>query len=161
VVGGMRILFMILMLFILKSCYTQFADVFDNSNKYLPISDSTVFLPNQNFMTAQYEIKDLYGEWINSIEEGDTVIKIYRKKDPKEFPPARFRSKIKFYENGDYYYLVVTQDDRQKFIKNRWRISKENSNVIHIFDAKGRKYKSFLIKELQNKLLKLVWTPGP
>jgi hypothetical protein len=153
----MKIIIIILISFILSSCYTQIVNEINIPDTPLPISDTTVFLPNENYSTVDYSIKDLYRNWINSREEENSVIKIYRPEDYKKFPLSRFRGRINFYENGECKYLVIGQGDRHKYMQARWRILKENPDIIYLYDDEGKKDKSFRIEELKEKLLKIVW----
>lgn len=153
----MKIGYIIILVIVLNGCYTQFEKRLERIESNLEISDSTVFLPKSTFSTIEYSIKDIYGTWINSREEENDIIKIYRPDNYKKFPPTRFRDKIIFYENGECEYLMLEPNDGQRYLNFRWRLLKENPNFIYLYNQMGAKHKSLRIEKLSNNLLAIVW----
>lgn len=145
------------MLIILCSCYTQLSLKNNTSDNYVEIPDANTFLPIQTFTTEDFSITKLYGKWINSREEENNIIKIYRPKDYKEFPPSRFRDKINFYGNGKCEFLVLEPNDGQKYLIFRWRLLKENPNIVYLFKDNGKMFKSLRIEKLDRDILKFIW----
>ncbi|MBK8944109.1 MAG: hypothetical protein IPM32_02455 [Ignavibacteriae bacterium] len=153
----MKKIYVILFTIVLSGCYTEFEKRSRILEEFVEISDSTVFFPNQNFFTKDFSIKDLYCKWINSREEEKTIIKIYRPENYKEYKPSRFRGKINFYENGECEYTILEPNDGHRYVKLRWRLLKENPNIINLYNENGNRENSLRIEILKPELLKFVW----
>ena len=147
----MRTIVSIILLLTFSTCYTKLYNVSNSSNlnDIEEIVDSTTFLPKESFTTDEYSIHHLINNWVNSREEENSIIKIYRPENYKKFPISRFRDKINFYKNGKCEYLVLESTDRQHFEKYRWRLLKEDSNIIYLYNNKARVSKRIRIENLE------------
>ena len=153
----MRFVSIIILAVLFNSCYTQLHYSSNDAEILVEISDTSVFLPNQTFTTPAFPIKYLYGNWVNSREEEINIIKIYRPQDYKDFPASRFRNRFNFYENGECEYLILEPTDGQRYLKYRWRLLKENPNIIYLYDEKGWHTKFLRIEKLDADYFGMVW----
>lgn len=144
----MKIIFTYILIFLMSSCYIVLENNKDISDKYSPILDSTVFLPDENFRVNDFSINNLCQVWVNSRESDNSII--WRPNTYIEYPPSRFREKIVFNKNGEYKKLILSPNDAHSFMEFRWRLSKNQTNRIFIYNSKGEKVESITISKLDS-----------
>ncbi|MEH1848868.1 MAG: hypothetical protein V7L25_28855 [Nostoc sp.] len=82
------------------------------------MSNTTIYLPPQIFKT-----------WINSQEEDEQDLIVYRP-EGFSFPPARFREKLNFKENGEFILTVPGADDVPREIQGTWESSVKDKILV-------------------------------
>ena len=155
--NNMKTILIIIPLVIFNGCYTQVQKNVRSSAQIIPIRDTTVFLPDRNYSTQEFLIKDLYGKWINSSTEENSIIKVYRREDYQSYPPVRFRHEFIFYPDGECEYLILVPYDIPEYLRLRWRLLKEDHNIIYLYNENARREKSLRIELLDQNLLKFIW----
>ncbi len=142
-----------------SSCYTQLSrSITNDSTQLTDINDDSVFLPDSNFSIDGSKISNLFNDWIRSREEEKEDEQIYRPKNFKKFPPSRYRQTYNFLFDGKSKYLMLSPDDRHYQISARWRLLKENPNILLFYDEKAQVIRKITIESLSQNLLKIIYT---
>ena len=100
----------------------------------------------------------LYQIWFHSYEEQKNhaePIAIYRPEGFKEFPPSRFRMKYLFKEDGSCQWLVLHPADAHYLKSGTWEVSRDETQVILIYNQQHNLQRSFRIIEIQKDLLRI------
>ncbi len=141
------------LIFILSSCSYTIVDEekFEQSNEPTPITDEKVFLPDTNFATEKFSIKDLLKHWVDSREFSSP--NIWRPKDYKDWARSRFRGEIIFDKKGEYRKLILSPNDAHYFKKYRWRLLKENPEILISFNENGERISKMKIEKLDSVTL--------
>lgn len=149
----MKNLLFIYLIFILASCSYTIVDEnkFEQNDESTPIMDEKVFLPDTNFVTEKFAIKDLLNHWMDSREFRSP--KIWRPKDYKDWERTRFRGEIVFNNNGEYRKLILSPNDAHYYKKYRWRLLKENPEILISFNEKGERISKMKIEKLDSVTL--------
>ncbi|MGH8001668.1 MAG: hypothetical protein ACREPR_20145 [Brasilonema sp.] len=82
------------------------------------MSNTTIYLPPQIFKS-----------WIHSYEEDAQDLRVYRP-EGFQFPPARFREKLNFKENGEFILTVPADTDGDKEILGTWESSVQDKILV-------------------------------
>ena len=100
----------------------------------------------------------VYQAWFHSYEEQKNraePIEIYRPEGFKEFPLSRFRMEYIFKEDGSCQWLVLHPADAHYLKSGTWEVSRDETQVILIYDQQHNLQKSFRIIEIQKDLLRI------
>ncbi|NMG06887.1 hypothetical protein [Brasilonema sp. UFV-L1] len=82
------------------------------------MSETTTYLPPQIFQS-----------WISSYEEDEEDVRVYRTAE-FQFPPARFREKLNFKENGEFILTVPAATDGDQEILGTWESSVKDKILV-------------------------------
>ncbi|MEK6564086.1 MAG: hypothetical protein AABZ65_03540 [Candidatus Omnitrophota bacterium] len=107
---------------------------------------------------ALNNLQYLYQTWFHSYEEQESrteSIETYRPEGLNEFPPSRFRNKYIFKEDGSCQWLVLHPADAHYLKSGTWEVSRNETQVILIYDQHHNLQKSFKIIEIQKDLLRI------
>ena len=151
----MRKILPLLLMLSLSSCFSFFNDNYSGTD--YEITDPTTFLPNKLYSTNKFSVDHLIKNWVSSSEEENSIIKVYRPNNFRVFQHIRFRGRINFYEKGICEYLVLASNDAHYFTKRRWRLFKENPNIIYLYNEKAEVVRKLLIDTLDDDLFKFTF----
>jgi hypothetical protein len=112
-------------------------------------SDNSI-VSEQNF-----NLSNLYKEWIHAYDEETDSVQIYRPSDFKEFQASWFRQVYEFNSDNSCKYLVLSPTDAHYFEDGIWDYTSTNE-LLKIFDINGNIITEYKIVELNENLLKLV-----
>lgn len=77
----------------------------------------------------------IFKSWINSYEESEQDLIVYRP-EGFEFPPARFREKLNFQENGKFILTVPGTNDVPEEIQGTWKSSVKDKILVQFPNSK-------------------------
>lgn len=153
----MRLFIVIALLAGIGGCYTEVQKRVGTPGEVVPIRDTTVFFPDSTYNLSGNDIQYFYGRWINSAEEENSIIKIYRKQSYKHFFPRRFRHEIIFGFAGRCLYLILHEGDLVEYLKYRWRLLKEDPNIVLLYNDMGLVERALRIEYFDPEELSFVW----
>lgn len=77
----------------------------------------------------------IFKSWINSYEENEQDLIVYRL-EGFPFPPARFREKLNFKENGEFILTVPGATDVPEEIQGTWESSVKDKILVQFPNSK-------------------------
>ncbi|NIK74163.1 hypothetical protein FHS56_001676 [Thermonema lapsum] len=90
----------------------------------------------QNTSVAQdnsYQSMLFQTEWVHAREQDQNGMEVYVKEGSK-LPPARFRERMKFDEDGTFHWLMLAPNDAHKMNKGSWEKIDNNKVRVRIDD---------------------------
>ncbi|MEK6568365.1 MAG: hypothetical protein AABZ27_06495 [Candidatus Omnitrophota bacterium] len=109
-------------------------------------------------LAVQEDMRYLYQTWFHSYEEQDNregPFEIYRHEGFKKFPASRFRGEYRFKEDGSCQWLALHPTDAHYLKSGTWEVSRDETQVILIYDQQQNLQESFRIIEIQKDLLRI------
>lgn len=97
----------------------------------------------------------LLQQWTHSIEEqneANSVVRIFRPSDSREFATARFRDAYEFKEDGICHYMFLHPADAHHMKDGTYAYDAEKS-TIRIFSEDGDFLKEFTLHQLNSDIL--------
>ena|SRR3989338_2663901 len=118
----------------------------------------TFFQKTPDSSAAPENLQYLYQSWFHSYEEQESCaepVEIYRPEGFKEFPPSRFRMNYIFKEDGSCQWLVLHPADAHYLTSGTWEVSRDDDQIVLIYDQQHNLHHSLRIIEMQKNLLRI------
>jgi hypothetical protein len=79
----------------------------------------------------------LFKHWVNSYEEDEADIKVYRPHD-YDFPPARGRTGFEMRKKGEFVYYGIAPTDGSRQVEGRWEAVDANTIQVNFDDSRRK-----------------------
>lgn len=90
----------------------------------------------QNTSEAQnsnYETMIFQSVWVHAREQDRDGLEVYVK-EGTQLPPARFRERMKFDQDGTFHWLMLAPNDAHDMVKGSWKKVDDNKVQVQVGD---------------------------
>ncbi|GIV39626.1 MAG: hypothetical protein KatS3mg033_1426 [Thermonema sp.] len=107
---------------------------------------------SSNGQNKQYESIIFQSTWVHAREQDQNGMEVYVK-EGTSLPPARFRERMKFDEDGTFHWLTLAPNDAHEMVKGSWEKIDERKVRVRVGDEQW----VIEFKEISPEKISIMW----